>query len=278
LTKAALAYIPPITLLLIQLLASLALLWPALLWQRTTVPWGRRLLPLALLGLLDPGLSYVLSLMGLSLSKVSLSALLWATEPLMIVALAWFLLRERPPSSFLWLSGVAVLGAALIVGDGLSQPGLLLGNVLILSGVVCCSLYTVLSRPLVENFSAPLALALQESLAVGMVLLIWPAELSRPLLDGLARLPAAVWGLAALGGVTYYGLAFWFYLAGLRHVTAGEAGFFINLVPIFALAGAYLALGETLSLAQWLGCALVLLSVFSLSARPARQSAEAAPS
>jgi drug/metabolite transporter (DMT)-like permease len=54
-------------------------------------------------------------------------------------------------------------------------------------------------------------------------------------------------------------------LGALRLVTASDAGFFINLVPLFALGGAYVLLGERLTLAQWAGCGLVLLAVVGLS-------------
>jgi drug/metabolite transporter (DMT)-like permease len=52
--------------------------------------------------------------------------------------------------------------------------------------------------------------------------------------------------MAALSGIVYYGLAFRFYLGALRRDPASDAGFFINLVPIVALGGAYWLLGETL--------------------------------
>ncbi len=270
LSKAALADLPPLTMLVTQLIASLAVLWPLLAWQHSAVPWNRRLLALGLLGLLNPGLSYTLSLIGLTLTTASLSALLWGLEPLLIVGLALLVLRERPTARFLALSGLAVAGALLAIGLGADQPGRLLGNSLILAGVACCALYTVLAQPLGAKFSPLLTVTVQQSLALvaAVLTLLWgPAELSRLTLAGLQLIPLAAWGLAALSGVIYYGLAFWFYLGGLQRVSAGEAGFFINLVPIFALGGAYVLLGERLTPAQWVGCGLVLLAVVGLSLR-----------
>ncbi len=139
---------------------------------------------------------------------------------------------------------------------------------MILAGVVCCALYTVLAQRMGAGFSPLLTVTVQQSLAlVGAVLtfLCGPAELSRLTLAGYQQIPPVAWGLAALSGVIYYGLAFWFYLGGLQRVSAGEAGFFINLVPIFALGGAYMLLGERLTPAQWAGCGLVLLAVVGLS-------------
>ena len=139
---------------------------------------------------------------------------------------------------------------------------------MILGGVLCCALYTVLAARLGQGFSPLLAVTLQESLALVWALLIWPVELSQRGLGSLALIPAGAWGLAILSGLVYYGLAFWFYLSGLRRVPASEAGLFINLVPVFALAGAYGLLGESLGPIQWLGCGLVLTAVIGLSLRP----------
>jgi drug/metabolite transporter (DMT)-like permease len=265
LSKAALAHLSPLTLLVTQLIASLAVLWPLLHWHHSAEPWNRRLLALGLLGLLNPGLSYTLSLIGLTLTTASLSALLWGLEPMLIVGLALLVLRERPTGRFLALSALALAGALLAIGLGLDQPGRLLGNSLILAGVACCALYTVLASRMGAGFSPLLTVTVQQSLALVGAVLVWPAELSRLTLARLLQLPPAAWGLAALSGVVYYGLAFWFYLGGLQRVSAGEAGFFINLVPLFALGGAYVLLGERLTLAQWAGCGLVLLAVVGLS-------------
>lgn len=273
LSKSALAHLPPLTLLVIQLTASLGLLWPLLWMQRTRIPGNRRLLGLGLLGWLNPGLSYTLSLIGLSQTTASLSALLWATEPVLIVGLAWLLLRERPTPGFLLLAGLATGGVIVTIGADLGHPGQLIGNALILGGVLCCALYTVLAWRLNDGLSPLLIVTIQESLAVGWALLIWPVEWGQITLASLRQIPAQAWTLAVLSGIVYYGLAFWFYLQGLRRTSASEAGLFINLVPIFALVGAYTMLAEALRPSQWLGGALVLMAVFGLNVWPKRRRA-----
>ena len=72
--------------------------------------------------MLNPSISYTLCLLGLSLTTASASALLWAMEPLLSVALAWLILRERAQPGFLLLSAVAVVGAMLVVAAELGQP------------------------------------------------------------------------------------------------------------------------------------------------------------
>jgi drug/metabolite transporter (DMT)-like permease len=43
----------------------------------------------------------------------------------------------------------------------------------------------------------------------------------------------------------------------------GASGF-LNLIPLFAIVAAYLALDERLDLSQWIGAAVILMSVSAL--------------
>ncbi len=86
------------TLLPIQLAASLVVL--VVLMRRQGVPLRTGLALLGRLGLLNPGIAYALSLLGLATITASLSVLLWALEPLMILLLAaWFLHERITPAS-----------------------------------------------------------------------------------------------------------------------------------------------------------------------------------
>ena len=64
---------------------------------------------------------------------------------------------------------------------------------------------------------------------------------------------------AGVSGVLYYGLGFWFYLSGLRHVPASYAGAFLPLIPLFGVAGGFL-IGERLEAWQWVGAILVVIA------------------
>lgn len=263
-TKAALAAIPPFTLLALQLAVSSAFLWVIVLARRAPLPRGRAGLRLAGLGLLNPGLAYTFSLLGLARSSASVSALLWAAEPILILGLAWPMLGERPQRRLLGLAALAISGVLLVAGVEPAAAGAPTGAALIGLGVLCCALYTVLtSRDATD--AAPLAVvALQQSAALALALLLWPIELAGAATASLGAVPAAAWLWAIVSGVLYYALAFWCYLIGLRSVAAGAAGQFLNLIPIFAIAGAYLFLGERLSAPQWAGAGLILLAVGAL--------------
>jgi drug/metabolite transporter (DMT)-like permease len=62
----------------------------------------------------------------------------------------------------------------------------------------------------------------------------------------------------------YYAVAFWFYLKGLSCVRASVAGGYLNLIPVFGIATAYVFLSERLSPPQWIGAITIVLAVFVL--------------
>jgi drug/metabolite transporter (DMT)-like permease len=59
----------------------------------------------------------------------------------------------------------------------------------------------------------------------------------------------------------------------LKHAPASLAGLFLNLIPIFGVGGAYLLLGERLTLTQSGGALLILVAggaIFRLQHREAQ--------
>jgi drug/metabolite transporter (DMT)-like permease len=230
----------------------------------------RELVPLAAIGFLNPGLSYTLSMFGLARTTASAATLLWAFEPILIIALAWFFLREMITPRLVMLALVATLGVLLvsgILGSIEIATGGAVGAALILGGVLCCALYTILSRRTAVGVDPLLTVALQQTAGLLFALTLWPFEL-----QGTAR--AEVMALsrgellgAAVSGLMYYAAAFWLYLNGLRSLPASTAGMFINLTPLFGVATAHILLGERLTGMQWLGALMIVGSVAVLLAR-----------
>lgn len=274
-TKQVLGDVAPLTLLPIQLAASCAfLLIPLLLHlagdghrprevgrsRSGPTRWSPRLTLLAALGVLNPGVAYALGLLGLMSISASMSVLLWAAEPVLILLLAVVVLKDRIPASIALAVGVAVVGVLLV----LYRPGAAgdaRGIALTLAAVTACALYTVLARRLlVDDNALPVVLAQQAAALAFAVVLACAAEAVRGDAWSTSSMTAGSWVAAAASGVLYYGLAFWFYLAALRHVTAAFAGAFLPLVPVFGVAASYLV-GERLTVQQWAGAVLVIGAV-----------------
>jgi probable blue pigment (indigoidine) exporter len=259
--KRAVTEIAPLTLLAIQLGASLTIL--AVLMRSRGVSFRDSAASpiLGRLGVLNPGLAYALSLLGLVHISASLSVLLWAMEPLLILLLAGWLLRERVGVSVVILSVAAVGGMTLVI-DQPGSTGTALGVGLTLAGVVCCAIYTIVTRRWIGTSDSTVQVVFtQQAHALGFAMVVVVALM----VAGGAVLPDKVslagWASAAGSGVLYYGLAYWFYLSGLRYMPASLAAATFYLIPVFGVAGGVLLLGERLALEQWVGVAVVAGSV-----------------
>ncbi len=276
-SKAALDEMPPLTLLPIQLMSSLVVL--ALLMRRQGITLRAGGSPLlGRLGLLNPGIAYALSLLGLATITASLSVLLWAFEPLMILVLAAWFLGERITPTFVALSMVAVVGMIVVLYEPSIGSSQLIGVALTLAGIACCAAYTVITRRLIPDAEETSQVVLAQQghalvLALGLVVIAG--------LAGGAIVPASLTplGLAsAIGsGVLYYAGAYWFYLGALRHVPASLAAVSFYLIPIVGLAASALLLGERLDLRQWVGTIIVLAAVLTIARQSSSRVSEPAP-
>ena len=138
------------------------------------------------------------------------------------------------------------------------------GAALILGGVLCCALYTVLSRRIAAIIDPLPAVAIQQTVGLIWVMAIWPLEPQGGMIGSVAALSQRELLGGALSGLMYYAAAFWFYLNALRSVAATTASIFLNLTPVFGVASAYIFLGERLTQSQWIGALTILLSVVAL--------------
>jgi drug/metabolite transporter (DMT)-like permease len=276
-SKQAVAELPPLTLLVIQLAGSVVFL--------TSI--GRARAPktasasaegriLARLGLLNPGLAYALSLAGLTQITASLAVLLWATEPILIIALASLVLGERLRLRVIAPTAIAVAGLGLVVFDP-AASGSPLGVALTVAGVVACAIYSVaLRRWLPGATDSTLHVVLgQQRYALGLA----AVALTGLALAGHAIVPVPPSALAiasaVASGLLYYALAYLCYLTAVRTMPVSVAAASFYLIPIFGVAGAWLV-GERLQPIQWLGAILVVVSVAVITS--VRQPSSAAAS
>ena len=263
-SKRAVDEIPPFTLLPIQLGTSLVV-FSILMRSRGLPLRDPRASPwLARLGLLNPGLAYALSLLGLVHITVSLSVMLWAFEPVMILALAAWLLRERISPRLVALTPVAIGGLLLVLYEP-GTSGDLFGAVLGLAGIGCCAAYTIATRRWLAGADSTAQVVLaQEAYALAFALVLLALD---ALFGGMAPLGAVTpdaWISAIVSGVLYYGLAYWFYLSALRGTPASTAAVSFYLIPIFGVAGGFVLLGERLGPGQWVGVVVVLAALLGI--------------
>jgi drug/metabolite transporter (DMT)-like permease len=161
------------------------------------------------------------------------------------------------------------------VYDPTTIGGQLVGVALTVAGIACCAAYTVITRPLLPGASETSQVVLSQqahALVLAVVLSAVLAVLGGSVAPTAPTTASVV--SAVLSGVLYYAGAYWLYLGALRRVPASVAAASFYLIPIVGVAGGWLLLGERLGVAQWIGVALVLVSVIVILTR---SSSVAAP-
>ena len=144
-SKRAVEEIPPLALLPFQLACSPGPSSPSCSPSTACLPRPRAPAALERLGVLNPGLWFASASSASCRSARSLAVLIWALEPLLILILAAWFLRERMGRAMIALSLVAAAGVFLVVYDP-ATSGRLVGIALTLAGVLCCAIYTTATR------------------------------------------------------------------------------------------------------------------------------------
>lgn len=276
LSKKAVDVLPPATLLSLQLLVSIIVLWAALLLRRqpaleTSPPITRRNLYHACLsGVLQPGTTFLLVTVGLLLTSANEVALLDAIEPIIIMAMAAVLLKERISNIQYICALSALLGAVLVMLPQVDMAAVslrgLIGDLLVLTGLFIAALYVILSRRLISSYDGLHLAAVQQSAAWVFSLV----ALIVAYLFGIQPIPiTAMTGeiilVVILSGLLQFALPFWLYLLALRHVRASVTALFLPLIPLSGVITAYFLLDETLTAGQWLGALLIIFAVLGSS-------------
>jgi drug/metabolite transporter (DMT)-like permease len=264
LIKWLLFFVPPFTLLFVQLLASSSFLH--FLSRHEKIP-RQQIFFFAWPGLLQPGLAFLFGSWGLAHTTASADALIWTSESIVVLPLAWFLLQEQMTFRLVALAMVACLGTILAISPGPVGPAgmSIAGNISVFLGVLCAAIYSIFTRTQLNNNITPLRLLSLHQLS-GLILATPFCAFELTCLHHSFSTPGlTVILLALLSGLLQFGAAFWLYFFTLREWGAARAGVLLTLPPILTVIGAYLFLGEHLSSSQIFGAALALLSVTLLT-------------
>jgi drug/metabolite transporter (DMT)-like permease len=270
-SKQALAYAPPLTLVVLQLSASVLFMSILLLVRGIRPSFTRHERRAALSGALEPGLAYAFGIAGLGLTSATNASLISATEPILVVVLAFVIFGVRTQRRNILAVVVAVIGVVFASLGGeteVSATGTIrLGDGLIVVATMFAALYVVVTSRLVNTVSPVLLAFLQQIVGwvvAGMIALIAiSVEAERPRLSDLGD--GAGWIVSS--GLVQYAFAFLLYLRALQYLPVSIAAIFLTLIPVFGVGGAALLLGETVSAAQWLGGAMIIGAIVACRTR-----------
>ncbi|MEW5840938.1 DMT family transporter [Nitrososphaera sp.] len=267
--KVPLATIDPLALsALTYLVAGLALV-P---FARASFRLGsrRELRYMALITLFGAVAAPVLLLYGLQQTQASDASILTNGEVLFTIILSSLFFGERPKGR-LGLFAVALVVAGLFMATTNMQFSETIiqfnaGNIMILGSMFLWAIDNNVSRRL-TTFSAISAskMAMIKSLFGGLLLLAAVAATGR--WQAVAAIPADLWAIIIAMSVSGFGAALLFFLEGIRRIGTIKTMSVFSTTPIFGIAIAAVALGESISIFQIIATGLVVTGILLVSRR-----------
>jgi len=261
--KIALQGVPPLTIAAIRLVIGSLLLFFFLRRESRPIPWSPRLIgSLLLLGFVGYCGSVGATYYGLRLTTATNAALLSAASPVSLALLSVLLLNERLSSRSILGIILSVIGVAVIITRGswevVKQSQYNLGDLILLGTQLSWNTYTIYGRRLM-NIVSPLAATTYTYMAGGLWLVLGSYLLERDQWH-FAEVSWASWSAIAYQSTLGSFAHFWFYDA-IAVIGPSRAGIFLNLVPVMAIALAFLLLGEPLTLPHIIGGAIVISGI-----------------
>lgn len=257
-TKDALQAFPPSTLAALRFALAVAVLGPFLPRRRTRSV--RLPVSLAvLMGFSGVFLYFALQNWALLYCRASTASLVLASIPAFTALASRLFLNERISPArvagiFLSMAGAAVLvwSENSLLAEETFNPG----GLLLLGAALAWTAYTLLGRKLSQN--DPVVLTFQTALWGLLFLLPFALAEGQPPYRSLG---AEAWLVLLYLGIIASALPILLWNYALKTFEASEAGLYLNLIPVVAIALAFLLLGERVEWREMAAGLLILTGV-----------------
>jgi drug/metabolite transporter (DMT)-like permease len=255
--------IAPMAFMPLRFLLASALILIVLAARERTLGLRREdYLKVVVVGLVGTSFYQLLFINGVALTTASNSALILSSTPAFIALINRMSGRERLDRRG-WLGiALAILGIVLIVEstNGVEWgSAALVGDLLILIGTLCWSLYSVLSAPLLKVYSPLRVTAL--SMAFGTIPLLFlgaPALLAQD----WSRVGASGWAGLTYSFTLAIVVAYIIWNVGVRRIGGARTAIYNNLTPVVASLVAAVFLNEAITPLKILGAFVIFVGLY----------------
>lgn len=218
--------------------------------------WAR----VVFLGLVGGTFYQLLFMNGVPRTSVANSGLIFGLSPVVISLFSAVVGHERLPWTR-WAGGLlSVVGLYFVVGVGASlSVDSLIGDAYVFAAMLGWALYSVASRPLLGRYSPTILTAWTSIVAAPFY-----AALTLPsiLATDWPAVSMLSWGLMLWSSTFCLVLAYVIWYTGVQRLGATRTSAYSNLIPIVAIAVAWVWLGERVTAMQSVGAAAILAGVF----------------
>ncbi|TFW09875.1 DMT family transporter [Oxalobacteraceae bacterium OM1] len=210
-------------------------------------------------------LSSLFDFKGLAYISAGLERLILYVYPTLVLLLQAWLTRQKPSARAWQAMGLCYFGLAIAFAYDLHQAGdssaVLTGAAWVFASAVTYAFYYIGTGRLVTRIGSTRLAGLAGS-ASSVLVLVHFVALGHP--AQLLQLPSAVWLHAFLMAVLSTVLPVWWLALAIQRMGAAPAAAIGTLGPVLTVFAAWALLGETLSLLQLGGLALVMFGVMRL--------------
>lgn len=275
----ATAPVEPLTLLAMRMGIALPLFaW--LIWRTGGANAPRLgagdMLRIVMLGCVGYYLSSLFDFYGLTYITAGLERMILYLYPTLVLLLQAWLSRQRPDRRSWQAMAICYAGLAIAFAHDLRQGGegetVLVGAAWVFASAVTYAMYYHGTGSMVGRIGSTRLAGLAGS-ASSLLVLTHFFLFGEP--QSLAGLPAAVWLDAALMAVLSTVLPVWWLSLAIQRMGAGQAAAIGTLGPVMTVFAAWVLLGESLSVLQLAGLALVMFGVMRLKPKQTAGSARA---
>ena len=248
-----------VALVFVRVAGACLFLVPLVAWRGEAPSMRQHWRPLLLMGLVNTALPFTLFTVAALALNAGVLGIFNATVPLWGAVIAWAWLGDKPGA---WRIAGLAIGFVGVLGLALGKASFDLGEHGISAAAgIAASLLATLCYGFSANYAKrrlagvpPMAVAAGSQLsATAFTALpawwLWPAAMPGP----------TAWASAAVLALACTGIAYILYFRLVAHVGPAQAMTVTYLIPVFAITWGALFMGESLTLAMVLGCAVILL-------------------
>lgn len=277
-------YILPNGLILIRVAGATILFWIVrfFIWEK--VKW-KDLGLMAICALFGVTLNQLFFFNGLNLTSPINSSIIMTSNPIMVVILAFFILKERILPLKIVGIVVGTIGAVWLIVLAGNQPttnASMIGDIYILINSLTYALFLVLVKPLMAKYRPITVITIVFTFGLSYIMLYPPVWTELALVD-FKNIPTFIyWEIGfVIVGVTF--LAYLLNIFALKTVSPSVSSSYIYLQPVFAGVFAWLFLSwikadyvQDITLTKVFCSVLIALGVYliSVSSRNARKKKE----
>jgi drug/metabolite transporter (DMT)-like permease len=236
------SYLTPSVFILFRVFGAAILFWLILSVSRNFKIERKDWIRLVGCGLFGVTVNQLFFFHGLNLSSSVNSGIIMAFNPIMVVILSGFALKEKITPIRLTGILIGAAGAVLLTLTGektVSETSL--GDLYLLVNSFSYAIYLVLAKPLMKKYSPLLVITWVFTIGLGF-LFLYPPVLTEFSTTNFTSIPFDIWvkiGYVVVG-VTF--LTYLLTMFGLKHLSPSISSSYIYIQPIMVIGFAYLFL------------------------------------